>query len=364
LKAQYASIKEEVDAAVAEVFESQHFIMGPKVRECEEAIADYCQCAHSVGVSSGTDALLIALMAENIGAGDEVITTPYTFFATAGCIARTGATPVFVDIDPITYNIDPGQIEERITPQTRAIIPVHLFGQMADMDAIMEIADRRQLTVIEDAAQSIGAEFQGQRAGSIGHYGCFSFFPAKNLGAAGDGGMVVTNDGDRAERLRVLRVHGSKPKYYHHVIGGNFRLDALHAAVVTVKLRHLDVWTAARQHNAAMYDNLFAASGVLDRDGVLSTPQVVVDRHVFNQYVLRLSRRDAVQAALSEEGISNAIYYPLGLHQQACFASLGYGQGDFPVCEAASRETLAIPIHPDMTAEDIRTVVACIVDSC
>src|SRR5438876_7031394 len=258
LKAQYATIKPAVDAAIAEVMESQHFILGPKVEQCEKAIAQYSGCSHAVGVSSGSDALLACLMAEGIGPGDEVVTTPYSFFATAGAIARLGATPVFVDIDPATYNIDASQIRSRITDKTRAIIPVHLYGQMADMDAVMRVADQHGLVVIEDAAQAIGAEYKGRRAGSIGHYGCLSFFPSKNLGAAGDGGMIVTNDAGRAERLKCLRAHGAKPKYHHKVVGGNFRLDALQAAIVTAKLRHLDEWTAGRQRNAQKYGQLFS----------------------------------------------------------------------------------------------------------
>src|SRR6266436_6204447 len=243
LKAQYATI-------IAEVMESQHFILGPKVEECEKAIAQYSGCSHAVGVSSGTDALLACLMAENIGTGDEVITTPYTFFATVGAIVRLGATPVFVDIDPGTYNLDANQIAGKVTAKTGAIIPVHLYGQMAAMDEIMAIAGKHGLVVIEDAAQAIGAEYKGRRAGSMGHYGCFSFFPSKNLGAAGDGGMIVTKDAGRTEKLKCLRAHGSKPKYHHKVVGGNFRLDALQAAIVAAKLRHLDAWTAARQRNA------------------------------------------------------------------------------------------------------------------
>src|SRR6266436_6126033 len=256
LKAQYLAIKSEVDAAIAEVMESQHFILGPKVDQCEKAVAEYSRCAYAVGVSSGSDALLACLMAENIGLGDEVITTPYTFFATAGAIARVGATPVFVDIDPVTYNLDTSQIASKVNSKTRAIIPVHLYGQMADMDNVMAVAEEHGLVVIEDAAQAIGAENNGRRAGSIGHYGCFSFFPSKNLGAAGDGGMIVTNDTKRAEKLRCLRAHGSKPKYHHKIIGGNFRLDALQAAVVSAKLPHLDEWTAVRQRNARKYDQL------------------------------------------------------------------------------------------------------------
>src|SRR6266478_899430 len=258
LKAQYATIKSEVEAEIAEVMESQHFILGPKVEQCEQAIAQYSGCSHAVGVSSDTDALLACLMAENIGTGDEVITTPYTFFATVGAIVRLGATPVFVDIDPGTYNLDANQIAGKVTAKTGAIIPVHLYGQMAAMDEIMAIAGKHGLVVIEDAAQAIGAEYKGRRAGSMGHYGCFSFFPSKNLGAAGDAGMVVTSDAQRAEKLQTLRAHGSKPKYYHKTVGGNFRLDALQAAIVSAKLPHLDKWTAARQRNAKRYDQFFA----------------------------------------------------------------------------------------------------------
>ena len=356
LKAQYRAIKAEVDAAVAEVFESQYFILGPKVKECEEAVAKYSNCAHAVGVSSGTDALLIALMAEAIGPGDEVITTPYTFFATAGSVARTGAKPVFADICPDTYNIDPALIEKKITPKTRAIIPVHLYGQMADMDAIMSIARKHNLVLIEDAAQAIGAELGGRRAGSISEYGCFSFFPSKNLGGAGDGGMVVTNDKDRAERLSILRAHGSKPKYFHRVIGGNFRLDALQAAVVSVKLRHLDSWTAARQANAARYTRMIEAAGLV-RQKKLSLPTVVANRHIFNQYVIRTPRRDALIAFLKERQIGCEIYYPVPMHLQECFAYLGHKEGDFPESERAAKETLALPIYPELTEEQASYVV-------
>ena len=352
LKAQYATIKAEVDAAVAEVLESQHFILGPKVEQCEDAIAAYSQCSHAIGVSSGTDALLACLMAENIGPGDEVITTPYTFFATAGAIARLGATPVFVDIDPATYNLDPRQLSSKVTNRTRAIIPVHLYGQMADMDAVMAVADELGLVVIEDAAQAIGAEYKGRRAGSIGHYGCFSFFPSKNLGAAGDGGMVVTNDARRAEKLRCLRAHGAKPKYYHRIVGGNFRLDALQAAVVCVKLPLLDAWTAARQHNAKRYDRLFSKSGM-----PIGLPEVVTSRHIFNQYVIRVSDRDEVQSHLKKSGVGTEVYYPVTLHLQECFAYLGHRAGAFPESERAAKETLALPIYPELPEPQAQFVV-------
>jgi dTDP-4-amino-4,6-dideoxygalactose transaminase len=373
LKAQYQAIKSEVDAVIAEVMESQHFILGPKVVQCEKLIADYCRCAHAVGVSSGTDALLACLMAEEIGLGDEVITTPYTFFATAGAIARVGATPVFVDIDPTTCNLDVSQLESMVSSKTRAILPVHLYGQMVDMDALMWVADRHGLTVVEDAAQAIGSEHKGRRAGSIGHYGCLSFFPSKNLGAAGDGGMIVTNDSRRADKLMVLRAHGSRPKYHHPMIGGNFRLDAVQAAIVSVKLRHLDAWTAARQHNAARYDALFAASGleIVDHLAVhagvrrsagawLQLPRVVTDRHIFNQYVIRVPRRDALVAALRTKGVGTEVYYPMPMHLQECFAYLGLGPGTFPESEAAARETLALPIYPELTDGQARYVVECV----
>ena len=377
LKAQYLAIKADVDAAIAEVMESQHFILGPKVEQCEHAIARYCGCSHAVGVSSGTDALLACLMAEDIGPGDEVITTPYTFFATAGAIARVGATPVFVDIDPVTFNLDASRIASNVTDRTRAIIPVHLYGQMADMDAVMRVAKTSGLVVIEDAAQAIGAEHKGWRAGSVGHYGCFSFFPSKNLGGVGDGGMIVTNDAERAEKLRCLRAHGAKPKYCHKVIGGNFRLDAIQAAVVSAKLPYLDGWTAARQWNARRYDQLFAESGLVIGDGSLSPaardrsangsrhlllPRIVTDRHIFNQYVIRVSRRDELKAALQLRDVGTEVYYPVPMHLQECFAYLGYEAGAFPESERAAKETLTLPVHPELTEEQARYVVDCIRD--
>ena len=373
LKAQYSAIKAEVDRAVAEVMNSQHFILGPQVQQCEKAVAEYSRCVFGVGVSSGTDALLICLMAEGIGPGDEVITTPYTFFATVGSITRVGARPVFVDIDPATYNLDTRQIAAKITPNTRAIIPVHLYGQMADMQGIMRIAEKHGLIVIEDAAQAIGAEQGGRRAGSIGHYGCFSFFPSKNLGAAGDGGMVVTNDADRAERLMRLRAHGSKPKYYHKVIGGNFRLDTIQAAVVLAKLPHLDGWTEARQRNAARYDRLLENSGLeiadssqyVGKDRVnegadIYYPKVVASRHIFNQYVIRTARRDELKAALRTREVSTEIYYPVPMHLQECFAYLGCAAGACPESEAAAKETLALPIYPELADAQAEYVVDCL----
>jgi len=364
LKAQYATIKAEILDAVHAVFDSQMFILGPVVQECERLCAEYSGCRHGVGVTSGSDALLICLMAEGIGPGDEVITTPYTFFATAGCIARVGAKPVFVDICPKTFNIKAADIESRITPRTRAIIPVHLYGQCADMDPILDVAARHKLIVIEDAAQAIGAEYKGRRAGSMGHYGCFSFFPSKNLGGAGDGGMVVTQDPQRAENLSVLRNHGSKPKYYHSLVGGNFRLDALQAAVINVKIRHLDRWTAARQANAERYRTLFTEAGLV-ANGAVGLPYAVPGaRHIYNQFVIRVAHRDALRAYLQEQGIGTEVYYPVPLHLQKCFASLGYQEGDCPESETAAQQTLALPIYPELTDEQLGHVVATIKRFC
>jgi dTDP-4-amino-4,6-dideoxygalactose transaminase len=365
LRAQYSTIKAEVESAIAEVMESQHFILGPKVEQCEKAIARYSGCSYAVGVSSGSDALLACLMAENIGPGDEVITTPYTFFATVGAIARLGATPVFVDIDPVTYNLDASQISSKVNSNTRAIIPVHLYGQIADMDTVMAVAEKHGLVVIEDAAQAIGAESNGRRAGSVGQYGCFSFFPSKNLGAAGDGGMVVTNDAQRAEKLKCLRAHGSKPKYHHKLVGGNFRLDALQAAIVSAKLPHLDQWTVARQQNAKKYDQLFSEAGLAtagDGSPRVGLPAVVTNRHIFNQFVIRVSCRDQLQAALQQRGIGTEVYYPIPMHLQECFAYLGHGVGAFPESERAAKETLALPISPELSEQQLRYVVDSIAD--
>jgi dTDP-4-amino-4,6-dideoxygalactose transaminase len=348
LRAQYERIRLEIEPVIHDVVESQYFVNGPQVMECETAVAEYSSCTYGVGVSSGTDALLVSLMSEDIGRGDEVITTPYTFFATAGCIARLGARPVFVDIDPFTYNLEPELIESCVTDRTKAILPVHLYGQMADMNPIMDVAQRHDLLVIEDAAQAIGSEYDGRRAGSFGDYGCFSFFPSKNLGCFGDGGMVVTNDPERAERMRRLRNHGSKPKYYHGLVGGNFRLDTLQAAVVTAKLCHLDAWTAERQSNAARYDRLFDQAGLLG-SGAVSVPQVRASRHIFNQYVVQVQRRDELREHLRSCDIGSEIYYPTPMHLQECFADLGYRSGDFPHSERAARDTLALPIYPELT---------------
>lgn len=360
LQAQYAGVKSAVDKAMAEVMASQQFILGVQVRQCEQAIAAYCNVAEAVGVSSGTDALLVCLMAEGIGPGDEVITTPYSFFATAGCVARVGATPVFVDVDPITYNINPQQIRAKITAKTKAVMPVHLYGQMADMNAIVRIAKEHKLVVIEDAAQAIGAEYKGKRAGSIGDYGCFSFFPSKNLGAAGDGGMVTTHDSARAAQVRCLRGHGAEPKYFHKFIGGNFRLDSLQAAVVLAKLPFLEGWTAARQSNARRYDRLLAESGLQIADTSafagkrwqvgtqVFVPRVSEERHIYNQYVIRVRQRDELKSFLSDKGIGTEVYYPVPLHLQECFAYLGHKTGEFPESESAAKETLALPIYPEL----------------
>ena len=357
LKAQYATIKDQLIPAVTAVLESQQFILGPAVVECEAKVAAYCRCRHGVGASSGTDALLLALMAEQIGPGDEVITTPYTFFATAGSIARLGAKPVFVDIVPDTFNIAPDQIASRVTSATKAIMPVHLYGQCAEMDAIDAIAKSSNLTIIEDAAQAIGAEYKGRRAGAMGKYGCFSFFPSKNLGCAGDGGMVTCNDDQVAELLRVLRVHGSKPKYYHSLIGGNFRFDSVQAAVISVKLPHLDSWSAARQTNAARYRRLFADAGLVASGRVRLPVEQAGLRHIYNQFVIRADRRDELLAHLRTKNIGAEIYYPVPLHLQQCFAYLGHKEGDFPVSEAAARETLALPIYPELSDAQAECVV-------
>ena len=367
LKAQHATIRSEVRSALDRVVDSQHFILGPEVEALESEVAAYSHCAYAVGMSSGTDALLASLMALDIGPGDEVITTPYTFFATAGCIARLGACPVFVDIDPLSYNIDPSGIEAAVTRHTRAIMPVHLFGQIADMDPINETARKYGLHVIEDAAQAIGAEYNGRRAGSLGELGCFSFYPSKNLGGYGDGGMVTTNDADLADRLQLLRNHGSRPKYHSRVVGGNFRLDEIQAAVLRVKLKYLDGWTRGRQRNAATYRLLFheaelAVDSIDDmlvdgRTGVVMPHDAGYGRHIYNQFVIRSGRRDDLMAYLRERHIGCAVYYPLPIHLQECFADLGQHEGDFPASESAARQTLALPVYPELSPEMLATVV-------
>lgn len=357
LKAQYKTIKSEVDTAIQSVIEGQHFILGAEVSELEKQVAEYCHCKFAIGVSSGTDALLISLMALGIEAKDEVIVPTYTFFATAGSVSRLGAKPVFVDIEKSTYNINPDLIEKKITEKTRAIIPVHLYGQCAEMEPILKIAQKYNLKTIEDAAQAIGSESDGKRAGSMSDTGCFSFFPSKNLGGFGDGGMVTTNDPAIAEKIRTLRTHGSKPKYYHNIVGGNFRLDTIQAAVLIVKLRHLDKWTMARQENANRYNRLFEESGLTDN---IQIPVIKQNRHIFNQYVIRLKNRDKLQAGLKEKGIGTEIYYSVPLHLQGCFKGLGYKERDCPVAEESARTTLALPIYPELTEEQQKYVVECI----
>ena len=358
LTRQYATIRDEINEAIQPIMNAQAFVLGDAVEKLEREIADYCGAAGAVGVSSGTDALILSLMAAGIGPGDEVITTPFTFFATAGAIHRVGAKPVFVDIEPASFNIAPNCLDSAVTNKTKAIMPVHLFGQCADMDAISECYD---LTVIEDACQAIGAECDYYRAGSWGDYGCFSFFPSKNLGGFGDGGMITVRDADRLERLRKLRVHGGARRYYHDEVGGNFRLDALQAAVLSAKLKHLDDWTGWRQINAATYHECFTD---LELQGYITRPQIAEHntRHVWNQYTLRIKRgaRDKVMGHLSGAGIGCAVYYPLCLHEQECFKHLGYKRGNFPHAELAADEVLSLPIYPEMTANEQEQVITAI----
>ena len=366
LKKQYQKMKDEIDLAVREVFESQRFILGPKVDELEKRIAEYCGCKYAVGVSSGTDALLISLMTAGVGVDDLVITTPYTFFATAGSIARLGAKPLFIDIDGETFNMNPGKIVEKIESlkkeqrdRIKAIVPVHLYGQCSDMEPLLEISNQFDLTVIEDAAQAIGSEYEFsngsvKKAGSFGDYGCFSFFPSKNLGAFGDGGMVTTDNREIYELLLTMRSHGAKPKYYHHFIGGNFRLDALQAAILLVKLKYLDEWTEGRIKNARIYRELFKNSGLSD----IALPAEKEKRHIYNQFVIKVQeKRDALKRFLDENGVGSEIYYPVPLHMQECFKYLDYGVADFPVSMEAASRTLALPIYPELTRDQISYVV-------
>jgi dTDP-4-amino-4,6-dideoxygalactose transaminase len=372
LRAQYAPLRARIEQAIREVCDSQRFVLGPRVAQLERDLAKYSQTAYAIGMSSGTDALLVALMALDIGPGDEVITSPYTFFATGGVVARLGARPVFCDIDPQTFNLAPSAVEELIEEScesrdgrlvnrrtggvVRALIPVHLYGQVAEMDALLDIAKRHSLRVVEDAAQAIGAELaDGRRAGSIGDIGCLSFFPTKNLGAFGDAGMCTTNDPVLAQKLQILRVHGGEPKYYHAVIGGNFRLDELQAAVLVIKLEHLDEWTAARQRNAAHYTEAIAGAGLGKSVAVPTVSRG--QRHIFNQYVIRAERRDELRAHLAERGVGTEIYYPLALHRQQCFAYLGHGPNEFPNAVRASAETLALPIYPELETAQLDYVV-------
>jgi dTDP-4-amino-4,6-dideoxygalactose transaminase len=372
LKPQYRALKRDIDAAIEAVSESQHFILGPAVKKLEADVAAYCGTQHGIGVSSGTDALLIALMVLDIGAGDEVITSPYTFFATGGTIARAGARPVYCDIDAGSFNLSAAAVERFISREcevrggklfnkrtqgiVKALMPVHLYGQVADMDPLMAIARQHGLRVIEDAAQAIGsADAQGRRACSFGDIGCLSFFPTKNLGAFGDAGMCVTNDAALAERLRIFRVHGGEPKYYHQFIGGNFRIDEIQAAVLNVKLPQLDAWSAGRQRNAAYYDGAFAKAAL---GGAVATPCAAPGaRHIYNQYVIRVRRRDELRAHLAAAGVGTEIYYPVPLHLQQCFAYLGHRAGDFPESERAAAETLALPIYPELEIAQLQHVV-------
>ena len=358
LQAQYRPLRDALLAAMTRVADSQRFIMGPEVDGLEAELAALLGVRHAVAVSSGTDALLLALMALEIKAGDEVVTTTYSFFATAGTIARIGARPVLVDIDPATFNIDPAQTVAAITPRTRAIMPVHLFGLSADLDPIMDAAGRAGIPVVEDAAQAIGSTYKSRPLGGIGMFGGFSFFPSKNLGAFGDAGLLTTNDETLAERARLLRTHGMKPKYYHHLVGANFRMDALQAAVLRVKAPHLAAWTEGRRRNAARYRTLFRDAGL---DGAIELPQEPSDRmHIFNQFVIRTPARDALKRHLDERGIGNEIYYPVPFHLQPCFAHLGYRRGAFPHAERAADESLAIPIYGELTAAQQEAVVSAI----
>ncbi len=355
LKAQYQQIKEEILQVLHEVCGDQRFILGQQVQKLEQEIAAYLGIAHAIGVASGSDALLLSLMAIGVGPGDEVITTPYTFFATAGAISRLGARPVFVDITPAAFNIHPGQIETRLTKRTKAIIPVHLFGQCCEMKPILKLARLNKIKVIEDAAQAMGAIHQDQKAGTIGDLGCFSFFPTKNLGGYGDGGMVVTRDAALARRLRRLRVHGSEERYYHLEVGCNSRLDELQAAVLRIKLNYLDQWNSARRERAQRYHQLFTDAVLLS---YLKLPEVIRgNSHVFHQYVIRAQQRDKLRHYLKEKGVDTEIYYPVPLHLQACYKNLGYRERDFPEAERLAKEALALPIYPELTDQQQSYVV-------
>jgi dTDP-4-amino-4,6-dideoxygalactose transaminase len=373
LKAQYETIRDEVRAAVDRVFDAQHFVLGAEVQALEEEIARYSQTKFAIGCASGSDALLLALMSCDVGAGDEVITTPFSFFATAGAITRLGARPVFVDIDEWTFNLNPALVGAAVTERTKAIMPVHLYGQCAEMDRIVELGRQgwrrtagkdagAPIPIIEDAAQAIGAEDAKRRAGSMGTIGCFSFYPSKNLGGAGDGGMLVTNDLDHARRLHMLRVHGEETKYHHQVVGINSRLDALQAAVLRAKLPHLEEWTTARQRKAQQYDLMFLDAGISEQIGVpFVRPNA---RHIFHQFVIRIrdGRRDSLREHLRASGVGTDVYYPVPLHLQKCFAYLGYKEGDFPVAEQAAKETLALPVYPELTDEQQDYVVSSIAE--
>lgn len=360
LKAQFKTIKPEVMAAVEAVCDEQGFILGPRVAEFEQSLAKYVGAGHAVGCASGTDAILLALMAAGVGPGDEVITVPFTFFATAGSISRLGAKPVFVDIVPDTFNMDPGQVEKKVTARTKAIMPVHLFGQCADMKAINEIAKRKKIRVIEDAAQAIGAKQGGKHAGTLGDAGCLSFFPSKNLGGFGDGGAVTTNDKGLSDTVAMLRVHGSKVKYVHELVGFNSRLDALQAAILRVKLNHLDTWATGRQRNAGRYERLFRDAGLLERVTLPRTEKGNV--HVYNQFTVRVPKRDELRNYMKDKGIGTEVYYPIPLHLQGCYRDLGHQKGSFPVSEKACEEVLALPIYAELTEDQQAYVVRTIAE--
>jgi dTDP-4-amino-4,6-dideoxygalactose transaminase len=359
LRAQHDEIRAEIREAVERVIESQQFILGPEVEQFERRLAEYCGVGHAIGCASGSDALLLALKAIDIGPGDEVITTPYTFFATAGAIIQAGARPVFADIEPVSFNLDPARLEDAAKqhPKARAVIPVHLFGACAQMEAIDDVARRRGMVVIEDAAQAIGAEHNGTRAGALSTIACFSFFPTKNLGAFGDGGALTTSDAELAERLRVLRMHGSRERYHYEEVGYNSRLDALQAAVLSVKLRHLDTWTIARQRNADLYRQQLAGAGL---PITLPSTQPWQNRHVYHHFNIRAARRDALRGFLAAQGIGAEVYYPMPLHLQECFAGLGHRAGDFPEAERLASEALALPVHSDLHEGDVEAVTAAI----
>ena len=355
LQAQNGPLRDEILSAITRVCDSQRFILGPEIEAFEREVAAQLGVEHAIAVSSGTDAVLLALMALGVGPGDEVVTSTYSFFATAGAVVRLGARPVLVDIDPATFNVDPAAVAAAITPRTKAIMPVHLFGLSADMDPILDAASRAGVPVVEDAAQAIGAAYKSRPIGALGAFGCFSFFPSKNLGAFGDAGLLTATDGELARRARLLRTHGMHPKYYHHVIGGNFRMDALQAAVLRVKVPHLAAWTEARRLNASRYRRLFADAGITALVSLPSEPPA--RRHIFNQFVIRTPHRDALKQHLDAKGIGNEVYYPVPFHLQPCFADLGHRAGDFPHAERAAAESLAIPIYGELTLDQQRTVV-------
>ena len=367
LKAQYAPLREEIAAAVGRVIESQRFILGPEVEALEQDVARYTAVRHAVGCASGTDALILALAVLDVGLGHDVVTTPFSFFSTASCAYKVGARPRFADIEAHTFNIDPERLDAAIGPRTRALLPVHLFGQSAEMDVVLEIGERHGLPVIEDAAQALGATYESARTGAVlhcgamGRIGCYSFFPSKNLGGFGDGGMLVTSDDGLAERLRELRVHGGRQMYHHREVGWNSRLDALQAAVLRVKLPHLDRWSAGRAENAARYDRLLAESGLLETDRVRLPAREARARHIFNQYTLRVERRDELKQHLDAAGIGNSVYYPVPLHLQECFRELGHREGDFPEAERACREVLALPVYAELEPAQQEQVVGAIV---